>query len=66
MNIELLKYFIKKNNLSVKEVAEGINIGLNALYQRLNAKVEFKRSEMIDLKNFVGLSDDEFKQIFFN
>ena len=66
MNIELLKYFIKKNNLSVKEVADGIGMGLNAFYQRLSNKVEFKRSEMIEVKNFVGLSDDEFKQIFFN
>lgn len=53
---------IVENGLSIKEVAEKLNISKTALYRKINNQSEFTYSEIKILKEII--SDEKFKKIF--
>ena len=66
MNSNLLKAMIIKNGDTQKKLAEAMGLPTSALNMRINGKIEFRRNEIIFIKQRYSLSSDEVESIFFN
>lgn len=65
MDLNLLKYYIKKNDDSLVNLAEALNIKYNTLSMKLLGKYEFKQSEIQIIAKRYQLTADEITKIFF-
>lgn len=61
-----LEYILNKMRMTKKEFASLLGISLQALYNKLNNKVEFKASEIINACRILKLKDTERDKIFFD
>lgn len=59
------KYFLDVNSLTMKELAERININQSTLYRKIGNNGDFSREEIGRIKNELNLSDKEAMEIFF-
>lgn len=66
MNSNLLKATIIKNGDTQEKLAKDMGLPTSALNMRINGKIEFRRNEIIFIKNRYCLSSDEVDSIFFN
>ena len=66
MNSNLLKALIVKNGETQEKLAEAMGLQTSALNMRINGKIEFRRNEIIFIKQRYGLSSDEVDSIFFS
>lgn len=71
MNVDKLKDEIKDRGYSVigfLHVLEknGVNMSKNSYYRKLKGETEYTRSEILGIKEVLGLSNDEVEAIFFN
>ena len=60
-----LEYILNKMKITKKEFASLLGISLQALYNKLNNKVEFKASEIIKACKVLQLADTDRDKIFF-
>ena len=65
MNSNLLKSVIMRNGETQTILAEAMGIPVSALNQRINGKIEFRRSEINFIKNRYNMTADETDIIFF-
>ena len=56
---------IAKKGLSIPRLAEKIGISKKAFYEKLSGKTEFKRNEILSIKETLGISDERLLEIFF-
>ena len=56
---------IAKKGLSIPRLAEMIGISKKAFYEKLSGKTEFKRNEILSIKETLGISDERLLEIFF-
>lgn len=66
MNSNLLKAMIIKNGDTQEKLAEAMGLPTSALNMRINGKIEFRRNEIIFIKQRYNLSSDEVDSIFFD
>ena len=59
------KYFLNVNSLTMKELAERININQSTLYRKIGNNGDFSREEIGRIKKELNLSDEEAMKIFF-
>ena len=65
MNKALFMYFVTAQNLSITQIANQLPISRQALHDRLSGKVEFKVSEIKQLKSILNLATQDVDNIFF-
>lgn len=66
LNYNELKAEIVRNGLTIPCLATAIGISKKALYQKMRGTTEFKRNELIHLKDKLYLTDERANQIFFS
>ena len=66
MNSNLLKATIIKNGDTQEKLAKDMGLQTSALNMRINGKIEFRRNEIIFIKQRYNLSSDEIDSIFFD
>lgn len=66
MNSNLLKATIIKNGDTQERLAKDMGLQTSALNMRINGKIEFRRNEIIFIKQRYNLSSDEVDSIFFD
>ena len=66
MNSNLLKATIIKNGETQEKLAKDMGLQTSALNMRINGKIEFRRNEIIFIKQRYNLSSDEVDSIFFD
>ncbi len=65
MNSNLLKATIVKNGDTQEKLAEAMGLQTSGLNMRINGHIEFRRNEIIFIKQRYGLTTDEIDAIFF-
>lgn len=65
-NVSLLKSFIVKNKMTMKDLAKEIGISETSLSYKANNKREFTATEIDNISRALGLSTTERDSIFFN
>lgn len=65
MDLNLLFYYIKKNNDTVKSLAEDLKVHYNTALNKLNGKIEFNQSEISFIAKRYSLTPEEINRIFF-
>lgn len=66
MNYNELNAEIVRNGYTIPQLASVIGINKKTLYQKMRGKTEFKRNELIAIKDKLKLSDEQANKIFFN
>lgn len=66
VNGNLLKGKIREKNKTYNDCAEHLNISVASFSDKINAKVEFKVKEAVELSKYLNLTDNEYLSIFFN
>lgn len=56
---------IKRKGKTVKGLCEALGIGTSTFYKKLRGLSEFTRREIVGIKHYLNLTDDELRQIFF-
>lgn len=64
-NTKLLEIALLRNDVSKKELAAILGISLQALYNKIKNKAEFKASEISQIAKTLKLSRREKESIFF-
>jgi len=64
MDIEYLKYKIKREKMNLGEFAETIGFSRTALYKKMKGETEWTCEEMKKIKQTLNLSLEEFNKIF--
>ncbi len=57
MNIEMLRKEMYGKRIPVTQLAKELEISVNALYNRLNGKTEFKRNEIAKIIELLNLEN---------
>ena len=63
-NMELLREFIDRSNISLTSVAKQLNITYVALNNKLKGKYKFTLEEALMLKKILGLTQPEWDAVF--
>jgi DNA-binding XRE family transcriptional regulator len=66
MNNEKLKEVIQDSGVKVSVLADKIGISRQSLHMKLNGERNFDQGEIMSLKTYLHLSDEQFIEIFFN
>lgn len=66
MNNEKLKEVIQDSGIKVSVLADKIGISRQSLHMKLNGERNFDQGEIMSLKAYLHLSDEQFIEIFFN
>lgn len=66
MNTNELKAELVRQDKKYEDIAREIGISTTAFQRKINNQSEFKWSEIIKLKLYLNLSEEKFKDIFFN
>lgn len=64
MDMEYLKYRIRKDNMNLEEFAQMIGISRTSFYKKLKGETEWTCEEMKKIKDTFNLSVEEFNKIF--
>ena len=65
MNKNLLKAVIAKNGDTQSRLAEAMGMQISALSQRMSGQVDFRRNEILFIKQRYNLTSEEVDSIFF-
>ena len=65
-DVAQLEYFIKKAQITKRQIAKELCISETALYNKLNNNAEFKASEIVKMQEILKLTNDERDKIFFD
>ena len=65
MNSNLLRAEIVKNGDTQASLAQQMGLQVSALSMRISGKIEFRRNEILFIKNRYGLTAEETDRIFF-
>lgn len=65
MNSNLLRAEIVKNGDTQASLAQQMGLQVSALSMRISGKIEFRRNEIVFIKNRYGLTAEETERIFF-
>lgn len=65
MNSNLLKSVIVKNDDTMTRLAEAMGLPVSALSLRISGRIEFRRNEILFIKNRYHLNSSEVDEIFF-
>lgn len=64
MNSSKLKIKMLETNISIKDVADALNISMQALYKKINGETNITIEDVRKIKNILNLNDEEVKEIF--
>ena len=64
-NTEGLSEEIVRSGLKITHIAKVLGLSREGLYKKLNGETEFKASEIMQMKNILGLSNERRDEIFF-
>jgi len=64
INKEALNHAIKTSGVKKCVIAQVLGITPNALTRKLNGSVEFKSSEVVKMRDFLHLSNEDVERIF--
>ncbi len=64
MDMEYLKYKIRKTGMNLKEFAKSIGISKSAIYLKMKGKRQWKYEDMKKIKSALNLTPEEFNKIF--
>ena len=64
MNSNLLKSVIVKNDDTMTRLAEAMGLPVSALSLRISGRIEFRRNEILFIKNRYHLNSSEVDEIF--
>ena len=62
----LLREKIEEIGFTTKSLAYAMGINYVTLYRKVNGHSEFTRNEIFDIINYLKLSDDDVRNIFFS
>ena len=65
MNSNELKAEMKRNNDTYEKLAEALDLQVSGVSERINGKVEFRRSEINIIRERYNLSPEDTIRIFF-
>ena len=65
VDMNLLRYFMRKNGDKQSDLARAIKLPQSALSARMNGKVSFRQTEMNAIRKRYSLSADNVMAIFF-
>ena len=65
VDMNLLRYFMRKNGDKQSDLARAIKLPQSALSARMNGKVSFRQTEMNAIRKRYSLSADNMMAIFF-
>ena len=65
MNSALFKYYVARAGHTLTEVAEHLRINPSTLSRKMNGETDFTRGEIVEIKDYLGLSLEEVSAIFF-
>lgn len=63
-NVGLLKGTIETKGVKLCKVADALGVSDPTLRRKLNGEVEFLQSEIVKIRDYLSLSDDEVRDIF--
>lgn len=66
MNGNLLKGKLREKGKTYNDCAEYLSISVASFSDKINAKVEFKVKEAVELSKYLNLTNEEYLSIFFN
>ena len=66
MNTNELKAAMKRHDDTQEKLAEALGLQVSGVSERVNGKVEFRRSEINAIRQRYGLTDQETIAIFFD
>lgn len=66
MNSNELKAEMKRNNDTQEKLAEALELSLSGVNDRINGRIEFRRSEINAIRQRYNLSAEDTVRIFFN
>lgn len=64
-DVKELSEEITKSGLKISHIAEMLGLSREGLYKKLNNETEFKASEIMRMKEVLGLSNERRDEIFF-
>lgn len=64
MDMEYLKYKIRKTDMNLEEFSKIIGISKSAMYLKVRGKRQWKYEDMKKIKSILNLSSEEFNKIF--
>ena len=65
MNAALLRYYLSRAGHTLTDLAKQLNINPSTLSRKMGGETDFTRSEIVEIKNYLGLSLEEVSSIFF-
>ena len=65
MNYNVLKAEMKRNDDTQEKLAEALDISVSGVNDRINGRVEFRRSEINAIRQRYNLSSEDTIRIFF-
>lgn len=66
MNTNELKAEMKRNNDTQEKLAEALELSLSGVNDRINGRIEFRRSEINTIRQRYNLSPEDTVRIFFD
>lgn len=66
MNSNELKAEMKRNNDTQEKLAEALELSLSGVNDRINGRIEFRRSEINTIRQRYNLSAEDTIRIFFS
>ena len=66
VNSNELKAEMKRNNDTQEKLAEALGLQVSGVSDRINGKIDFRRSELGKIRNRYNLTPERFDEIFFD
>ena len=63
-DIEMLRATIERKGVKLRKVCEALEISEPTLRRKMTGKAEFQQGEIVKLRDFLSLTDDEVLRIF--
>ena len=63
-NVDLLKNVIETKGIKLCKIGEAIGVSDPTLRRKISGESEFLQSEIVKMRDFLSLSDDEVRDIF--
>jgi transcriptional regulator with XRE-family HTH domain len=63
-NVSMLKSIVEKKGVKMWKLAEAIHVSMPTLARKLNGESEWMQSEIVAIRDYLSLTDDEITQIF--
>ena len=64
INNQLLKYKMILSEITQPQIAKKLGLSIRSINQKINGNIIFKPKEIKEIRNLLGLSNDETVEIF--